>query len=250
MDSFTFEHEGRIFATTEARIISAPDELPREMAMSLPTDKVNDSYMWIAGRFVQAGVPNKNGHFWEIEDLEFGNKSIRHTPMNMLHQWSRPVGTFVDSQIVRRASASEGEIAEIQALGVVWASNFAQAASTLKSHHEEGNLWFSMECIAEKKQCMNCGLSFDWKTPNELACAHLQESRLAPRRLINPTFVGGALIFPPESPAWPDADIMEVAKNQTIEYADSVGTDFGTHEWNTDEWETIMDLVTDLHSHM
>lgn len=247
MNSFTFEHNGRIFATAEAKIVSAPDDLPREMAMSLPTDKVNDSYVWIAGRFVQAGVTNKNGHFWEVEDLEFGNNSIKHTPMNMLHQWSRPIGTFVDSQIVRRESADEGDVAEIQALGVMWAANFSEAASKVKTFHDEGNLWFSMECVAEKKQCLDCGNVFDWKTPNELACAHMQESRLAPRRLINPTFVGGALIFPPEAPAWADADIMEVAKNQTIEYADSVDTHFEDFKWEIEEWEAIMGLMSDLH---
>ena len=247
MDSFTFEHNGRLFATSEARIVSRPDELPREMAMSLPVDKVNDSYLWIAGRFVQAGVPNKNGHFWEIEDLEYGNNSIRFTPMNMLHQWSRPVGAFVDSQIVRRATASDTEVAEIQALSVVWAANFPEAAAQIRTFHEEGHLWFSMECVAEKKQCLDCGNSFDWKTPNELACAHLQASRSAPRRLINPTFVGGALIFPPEQPAWADADIMEVAKNQTIEYADSEAHILGSSKWNPGEWETIMGLVADLY---
>jgi hypothetical protein len=245
MDSFTFEHNGRIFATSEARIVTQPSDLPREIASALPEEKVNDSYLWIAGRFVQAGIPNKNGHFWEIEDLEFGNKSIKHTPMNMLHQWSRPVGTFVDSQIVRRpAAASDGEVAEIQALGVVWAANFSEAASKIRDSHEKKELWFSMECVAEKKQCMDCGLTFDWAVANELACAHLQENRAAPRRLINPTFVGGALIFPPESPAWPEADIMEVAMNQTIEYADSQSVDVQSSKFSRDEWESIMGFLS------
>jgi len=244
MDSFTFEHNGRVFATAEAKIVTAPSDLPHEIASALPTEKVNDSYLWIAGRFVQAGITNKNGHYWEIEDLEFGFKSIKHTPMNMLHQWARPVGTFVDSQIVRRASASDGEIAEIQALGVVWAANFSAAASKIKDHHKNSELWFSMECVAEKKQCIECGETFDWAVANELACAHLQESKTAPRRLINPTFVGGALIFPPESPAWPDADIMEVAMKQTIEYADAQHADILASKFTPDEWESIMGFVS------
>lgn len=243
MDSFTFEHNGRIFATAEAKIVTAPSDLPREIASALPEEKINDSYLWVAGRFVQAGIPNKNGHFWEIEDLEFGNASIKHTPMNMLHQWARPIGTFVDSQIVRRQTASDTEVAEIQALGVVWAANFSEAASKIRTSHEEGNLWYSMECIAEKKQCLECGLTFDWATANELACEHLQESAVAPRRLINPTFVGGALIFPPEAPAWPEADIMEVAKNQTIEYADEQSSAIVGAKFTPDEWESIMGFL-------
>jgi hypothetical protein len=100
-----------------------------------------------------------------------------------------------------------------------------------------------MECVAQQKQCLDCGQVFDWKTPNELACAHLQTSNVAPRRLVNPTFVGGALIFPPEAPAWPEADVMEVAKNQTIEYADSVMVDIMKEAWEPTEWESTMELL-------
>lgn len=244
MDMFTIERNGRIFTTAEAKIISKPDELPREIASALPSEKLNDSYVWIAGRFVQAGVPNKNGHFWELEDLEFGNSSIKHTPMNMLHQWARPVGTFVDSKIVNRVTASEGTgTPEIQALAVLWGASFTEAASTVRQHHEEGNLWFSMECVAESKKCMTCGETFPWKTPNELACEHLAASPIAKRRLIKPTFVGGALIFPPEAPAWPDADVTEVAKDLTIEYADHEFVSNHASTFSVEEWEAMMDLT-------
>ena len=241
METFTLERNDRIFTTAEAHIISAPSELPREIASALPAEKINESYLWIAGRFVQAGVPNKNGHFWTVEDLEHGNESIKYTPMNALHQWSRPVGTFVESKIVNRAVASEDMHPEIQALGVVWAANFPAMASTVRQAYDDKELWFSMECVAEAKECLTCGETFSWGTPNELACDHLKASKTAPRRLINPTFVGGALIFPPDAPAWRDADITEVAKSLTIAYADSTLLD---EDMQKDEWENLMTLVT------
>jgi len=245
MEMFTVEHNGRVFATAEARIVSAPDEIPVEMAMSLPDEKLNDSYLWIAGRFVQAGRTNANGHFWQDEDLEHGNSSIKHTPMNLLHQFARPVGVFVDSQIVAPAeeTAAKGVTNEIQALGVVWAGNFPQIANEVREHHEAGNLWFSMECVAEEKACLDCGEVFPWATARQLTCEHMRASAAAPRRLINPTFVGGALIYPPEKPAWKDADVTEMARELVIEYADA---DYSTTEdkYSIDEWTSLMDLIS------
>lgn len=241
MDSFTIERNDRIFTTAEAHIISAPSDLPREIASALPESKINDSYLWIAGRFVQAGIPNKNGHFWTVADLEYGNESIKYTPMNALHQWSRPVGTFVDSKIVNRAIASDESHPEIQALGVVWSANFPQMASVVKQAYADKKLWFSMECVAESKECLACGKTYEWGTPNEMACEHMSSSKTAPRRLINPTFVGGALIFPPESPAWRDADITEVAKDLTIAYTDST---LMNQNMTLDEWNEMMEIVT------
>ena len=65
-----------------------------------------------------------------------------------------------------------------------------------------------------------------------------RSSPVSPRRFINPIFMGGALIFPPERPAWPDADITEVAHELVRQYAVREGG-----ELDVDEWQHLMDVV-------
>jgi hypothetical protein len=62
----------------------------------------------------------------------------------------------------------------------------------------------------------------------------------APRRFINPVFLGGALIFPPERPAWSDADITEVAKDLTEQFA---RRDERSPMFAAQTWEYVMDEV-------
>jgi len=211
----------KIYATSVAYIVERPDQLPRELASHLP-EKNNRSFLWVAGRYVQAGQTNKNGHYWTLDDIAAGEASIRHTPLNVLHRWQEPVGTFVETKIVNRlASASDDEVVlpEIQALSVVWAANFPKVAEAVRQAHANKQLWYSMECVAEQKQCLTCNEVFPFRASAHEVCGHLAASSSAPRRFINPTFLGGALIFPPDRPAWPDADITEIAKNLTEQYA-------------------------------
>lgn len=97
----------------------------------------------------------------------------------------------------------------------------------------------SMECVAESKQCMECEEVFPFYAAAHETCKHLGENQKAPRRFINPTFLGGALIFPPERPAWADADITEMARELTRQYA------FRTTPTNmsVDEWSSMMDMA-------
>lgn len=212
--------QDKLYATANAYIVEQPEQLPRELASEMP-EKNNPSFLWVAGRYVQADQPNKNGHFWTFEDLKAGEASIRHTPLNVLHRWDEPVGTFVQTKIINHPSkASDGHLnPEIQALSVVWAANFPQVAEMVREAHRAKQLWYSMECVAEQKQCLACHEVFPFRASAHEVCGHLAESASAPRRFINPTFLGGALIFPPERPAWPDADVTEIARRLTVAHA-------------------------------
>lgn len=234
-DDAMFEQIGdKLYATARAYVVTEPSELPREIASEFEKDTLNPSFLWVAGRYVQANRPNKNGHYWTFDDLQKGEKSIRYTPVNVLHKWDRPVGAYVQTKIVHREDRLEGSdrlLPEIQALAVVWAANFPEVASRIRENHENNTLWYSMECVAESKQCLIDEEVFDFKTPSQLCCEHLATSKTSPRRFINPVFLGGGLIYPPDSPAWEDADITEVAHRLTVEYAERERSDFDPAEW-------------------
>ncbi len=231
----------KLYMTSQARIVAEPKDLPVEMAASIKDETLNDSFLWIAGRYVQAEQANRNGQYWTLEDLQKGEDSIRHTPLNVLHEIDKPVGTFVETKLIHRDVALENGhlLPEIQALSVVWAANFPHVATAIRLAHDQNKLWYSMECIAEAKECLECNRSFDWNIPNSLACAHLANDVKAPRRFKNPTFLGGGLIFPPTRPGWSDADVTEVANELTLEYANR---DFKNID--KEAWESMMALAT------
>ncbi len=229
----------KFYATARAYIVHEPDDLPRELASDWSSQKMNDSFLWIAGRYVQGNKANKNGHYWSYDDLRGSEASIRFTPMNVLHKWDRPVGTFVETKIVHREQAGEDDLLpEIQALGVLWAANFPDVAKAAKEAHEADSLWYSMECVAESVQCMTCERIFPYRSAAHEVCEHLAKRESA-RRFINPVFLGGALIFPPEKPAWSDADVTDVAKTLAEAVATREGEVLGPAEW-----ERLMSLAT------
>lgn len=217
-EAFVFERNNKVYLNAVARIISDPEDLPRELAFALKGKRLNPAFVWVSGRYVQGEQMNTNGQFWTTDDLKAGEYSIQYTPLNVLHEWQYPIGTFVETKLVHREAAAEGELLpEIQALSLIWASNFPQVADAARDAHDKGKLWYSMECTGEAKQCLTCNNTYEWAAAR--FCAHLEGSKTAPRRFINPVFHGGALIFPPVEPGWADADIEEVAK-AAREYAD------------------------------
>jgi hypothetical protein len=240
VDAYFTERNGKAYISSRAYVISDPGQLDREYAFEMKGERLNPNFVWISGRYAQGEKANRNGQFWTTEDLKGGEYSIRYTPLNVLHEWDRPVGVFVETKLVHReAAAGESELLpEIQALSALWAHNYPQIADAVRSAHEKGNLWYSMECIGEAKQCLTCNRQFEWAA--ERFCSHLEESKLAPRRLINPVFQGGALIFPPTKPGWVDADIEEVAR-ATKEFADR---DIDPTATEMESLQHLMDMVS------
>lgn len=225
---FTLDINGKTYVNARASIISDPQEMPRELAFSLKGQRLNPNFMWISGRYVQGDKANENGQFWTSEDLKENEYSIRYTPLNVLHEYDKPVGVFVETKLVHREDENaEALNPEIQALSLLWAANFPAVAEAARAAHAKGKLWYSMECTGEAKQCLTCDEKFEWAASKY--CSHLEASVRAPRRLINPTFHGGALIFPPSSPGWSEADVQEVAK-ATQEFADRTPGEQGSKD--------------------
>lgn len=224
--------DGKIYLTANAYIVERASELPREFASDIRNMELNPSFMWIAGRYVQANTVNKNGHFWSTEDLEAGQHTIQYVPLNVNHK-SEPVGTFVEAKIVERENAAAGGemVPEIQALSLLWAANYPAIAGMVKDAHQKKQLHFSMECISEKKQCLQCDQVYPYKAQAHEVCEHLAESATAPRRFVNPVFLGGALVMPPDTPGWADADVTDIAAHRMAA--------------NAEEWEEMMEVVMD-----
>lgn len=223
--------DNKIYLSANAYIVENVGELPREFASEFQKMELNPSFMWVAGRYVQANNINKNGHYWTAEDLEAGQHTIQYVPLNINHK-SEPVGTFVETKIVQREAASGEEelVSEIQALALLWAGHYPAIASLVKDAHQKKQLHFSMECVSEEKQCLTCERRFPWMAQAHEMCEHLATSATAPRRFINPVFLGGALVVPPDSPAWSDADVTDVAAQRV--------------ETDPVEWEQLMAAVT------
>lgn len=231
---------GKLYATAEAYIVSGPVDMPRELASEIDPKTMNESFLWVAGRYVQANKANKNGQYWTFDDLQKGERTIKYVPVNALHQWETAIGTIVQSKIVHReekvadesgdtSKAKDRLIPEIQVLGLVWSANYPDISDKIKESNEKKQLWWSMECVAESTQCLTCEQVFPYVTSAAETCLHMASSAVAPRRFINPTFLGGALIYPPEKPAWVDAE-AELAR-ELASYASRIDEPFSAHEW-------------------
>jgi len=219
------------YLKARAYVVTSPEELPRQFASAFSHVDLNPSFLWVAGRYVQGEKQNKNGQFWAKEDLANGEHTIKYVPLNIDHDVEHPVGVFVETKMVDRDTA-DTTLPEIQALACVWAANFPTVAKRVRAAHEEKKLWFSMECVGEKTQCLTCNQQFAYASKAHELCEHLATSSKAPRRFINPVFLGGALVMAPLSPAWPDADITDLASN----LEDQV-------ELGPEEWEEMMSQV-------
>lgn len=104
----------------------------------------------------------------------------------------------------------------IEALGVVWKHVNPSAYAEIELAHAEGICALSMECVPAKLRCAGedgCGESFAYAgRQHDSYCEHLNEAASI-KELIDPHFVGGAVVVPPETPAWSDADVYTLVAN-------------------------------------
>ncbi len=196
----------------------------REIASSTWADKAmvdNDAYKWVRGRFVEADNANRNGQMWSHDDLVMAKPSIQYSPMNMLHQAKNIVGAFVDTELVYpEADQAQVSNAYIEALGVFWKFYHPEAYSAVQQAHQEGKLFYSMECVAESIQftapdgSQSDILDYAGTISDSYGEWNNRGSDVQ-RQLIKPHFVGGALILPPSSPGWANAEITELSSLMT-----------------------------------
>jgi hypothetical protein len=211
-DSFVTEIAGRIFLTAPATHLTDAGTLPAEMAaLWEKASAANPNFLWMQGPFVEAEKANRNGALWTTEDLQFGEMSVKNGPINWLHNERKIVGTIADNRLVlptTEAAAAATARPYIAAVGAIWSYVYPEEAHAIEMSADMKSLYWSMECIAEQIACetsdnrQGCGKSFGWMEAQNLqACSHINE-RSSARRMVNPSFLGGAVIVPPVKPGW------------------------------------------------
>lgn len=222
----------------------------REMAWAEKYVKNNPAYKWILGRYVQADLPNENGHIFPLEELQANLHSLDNAPLNMLHRAHHVVGAYAGSDLLYPTEASDAAPPHAEALAAFWRYYFEDEFAAVEVAHKEGALFYSMECVPRAFACVDeaCGgKEYEYAGRTSASyCAHLNQPR-SQKKLMTPHFLGGALIIPPTKPGWKNADITELSSliesnlvEAELTYA-QLERDFGHLE--TSDWEHMMGQV-------
>jgi hypothetical protein len=238
--AFLTEAKGTTLITAPATL-PEPDEFEKAMTP-------NPHFMYVAGAFVGAEKANRNGALWSTQDLEFGEPSVKHGPLNWLHEERKIVGALADARLVQPEVAegreAAAEPARIDALAVMWRFVWPHEARVMAMAAEQNRLWYSMECVSKTVECADhgCGEFPYMDAIKQVAsvCDHVR-LKTGTRRFVEPAFLGGAVIVPPVRPGWPDAHVklMERASAQAEKAYDQAGRP----DVSAGEWERLMAQV-------
>ena len=271
---FVTEVAGKVILTAPATSVHDAQELPEELRERWErASSANPYFQWIGGRFVEAEKANRNGAFWSTADLQFGELSVKNGPLNWLHEGRKVIGTIADHALVtpqpvtfeQMASAGisnstatwnslftnvnyETAVAQprpyISAVSTVWKWLYPEEAKVVEKASDEKTLYYSMECVAREMQCMSgesggCGESFDYMTAMtapEKVCEHIAQ-RSSHRRMVDPYFLGGAVIVPPVRPGWGEANA------EVLRQAAALAEQVAPADAQTSQWELLMGAV-------
>jgi hypothetical protein len=206
------------------------DQLPREIASQWQKARSdNPYYMWIAGRYVEADRPNRNSAYWSTADLELGQPTVTHGPINWLHEEKHIIGAIAGSEMVhvdKEIASATGVGNHIVMLGAIWSHIWPQEANVIQRASENGKLWASMECVSQEVACLVCDktMSYPDYMRQEARCDHMREGM--PRRFVDPTFGGAGIIVPPVRPGWTNAEVR-VLMPEAARLAERQAASFG-----------------------
>lgn len=265
---FVTQVAGKLILTSPAASLTVAADLPEGMREKWEkASAANPYFQWIQGRFVEAEKANKNGAFWTTEDLQFGEMSVKHGPLNWLHEGRKVVGTIADNALItpapamQQASVATGTITHsstttfpftfaaaqrpyIAAVSAVWKWLYPDEAKVIETSSDAKTLYYSMECVAKEMQCVQadatgCGKSFDYftaMTDPASTCEHIV-ARSSVRRMVSPSFLGGAVIVPPTRPGWGEANAV------VMHQASALAAEVAPHDADTSQWELLMASV-------
>lgn len=244
--SFLAEVNGHLLLTGMANLVKSMADYPdREMAAEYEKAAGNDKLLHLTGKFVEADAPNVNGAFWTAADLDYGERTPIHAPVNFLHRQRHIIGTFTDSKLFKpgEAAAAGNARSYLGVNAVAWPEFFPYEARMIEMASNAKALFWSMECQSRTVRCetsndghwQGCGAEFPFQQvyfrPDSV-CSHLR-GRTAQRRFVQPRFNAGAVILPPVKPGWlgANAEVRHqaemLAEHHYAEAASAGGMDDG-----------------------
>lgn len=270
---FVTEVGGKIVLTAPARKVDVIDDLPEPMRANWErASAANPYFTWIQGRYVEAGKANANGAYWSTEDLQVGEMTVRHGPLNWLHDATTVIGTIADNKLISPEPQYQQVAAQsvswnggaltvlpdtakvsvaavprpyIAAVSAVWRWVHPDKAKAVEAASDAGTLWYSMECIAREVACTTdgtltgCGGKYDYLTAMvdpASTCEHIR-NRTSARRMVDPAFLGGGVIVPPVKPGWTDAHA------EVLRQAAALAEQVAPADAVTSDWEQLLAAV-------
>jgi hypothetical protein len=214
--SVAFEGKNSFFIGARAVILDPI--VDRETASQWASKYVhpNPALKWVLGKYVEAEKANNNKQYWFFDDLKQAQPSIDYAPMNVNHDKKKMVGAFVANEMMfpQEEAAGADQNPFIEALGVLWSYYFPEESKVIEQAHYDGNLFYSMECVAKTVTCggdLGCGEVYPYKGATHASyCNHIND-HISWKVLNEPHFLAGALIVPPTRPGWSGAEIRELA---------------------------------------
>lgn len=216
MSSFSIEGNDRFYFGAQATLIETDREIASEWAGKHIL--LNPAHAFVLGKFVEADRANKNQQYFALDSLKNSQPTIAHAPMNINHNPRNIVGAFVASEMIYPTGEASDDMQTnpyIESLGVFWKYYFPDEYRTVQEAAKTGSLFYSMECVP--RAISSIGGVDDTKEypyegrqspnyPDEL------NARTVPMKLVDPHFVGGALVIPPAKPGWDRAEVTQVSK--------------------------------------
>jgi len=215
VSSLILEGKRSVFIGSEAWLV----EDSRELAWAENHVITNPMIKYILGRYVEADNANSNGHIFKLKQLETAQKTIPNSPLNLLHRPHYIVGNYIAAELCYpTGETADGEPGNpyIEALASFYRYYFPDEFATVEKAHNDGVLYFSMECVPKTVACAGvCHQEYAYDgRQSPTYCEHLNVAG-AQKLLGEPHFTGGALIIPPVKPGWNRADITQVSSLMT-----------------------------------
>lgn len=210
---FAYEGNDRIYFGCAAHIVQEAEEL----AWAEQYVTKNSNYKWILGKYAEAENANRNRQFMTETNLKHAQDYLDHAPLNINHT-PKIVGAFAASQMIfpTPEQAAEGIHPYLEALSAMWKARFPEEFEDVEKAHRSNSLFYSMEARPERIHCggeHGCDQEFAYIARTDPSyCTHL--NNFTPgilRDMLNPRFMGGALIIPPVRPGWGEATIEEIS---------------------------------------
>ena len=212
--SAVFEAGKSIFISTPATIVNDDYDTASSWASKYIT--ANDSVKWILAKYVEADNANSNNQYWTLNDLRIKHSTVSNTPMNIDHKRAQIVGNWAGSELLYPTDSAAVMNPYVEVIGSFWRRYFPEEFAKVEESFERGSLFVSMECYSDTITCVGtdvaCEQTFEYRGPIDSSyCDHIND-RASFRQFNNPTFIGGALIVPPNKPGWQSASVDDLSE--------------------------------------